>query len=239
MNTSLIFFQRVYSYSLALLFYKQRIAEFFDINPGEVDEIYKELDSSSFTKEISKRAGIRNNFLNLSMSSVLRAPAFYAICRILKPEIIVETGVADGFSSAYILFALQENAKGKLYSIDLPNQPGQVLSEGRSTGWLVDAGLRSRWNLIIGLSKEKLPPLLKDLKEIDIFYHDSDHSYENMMFEFTVSKKFISPSGIIISDDVTDNKSFYDFCRVNSYRTITLFKTGVARRSPDNIKENI
>jgi len=29
-----------------------------------------------------------------------------------------------------------------------------------------------------------LGPLLKELKVIDLFFHDSEHTYENMMFKF-------------------------------------------------------
>ncbi len=46
----------------------------------------------------------------------------YAIVRSLKPETVLETGVASGLASAYILLALRQNKKGKLYSIDLPSE---------------------------------------------------------------------------------------------------------------------
>lgn len=47
-------------------------------------------------------------------------PVLYLTVRLIKPETIVETGVSSGSSSAYILRALYDNQKGKLYSIDLP-----------------------------------------------------------------------------------------------------------------------
>ena len=40
----------------------------------------------------------------------------YVICRKLGPETVVETGVASGISSSYILCALEVNCIGKLYS---------------------------------------------------------------------------------------------------------------------------
>jgi len=46
----------------------------------------------------------------------------YNLIRDTRPSIVVETGVASGVSTAYILQALEDNRKGKLYSIDLPNQ---------------------------------------------------------------------------------------------------------------------
>lgn len=44
----------------------------------------------------------------------------YTIIRIRKPDIVVETGVAQGVSSTFILQALEDNGRGQLYSIDLP-----------------------------------------------------------------------------------------------------------------------
>ena len=42
----------------------------------------------------------------------------YILCKLAKPELIVETGVAYGLSSMYILQAFEENKKGSLHSID-------------------------------------------------------------------------------------------------------------------------
>src|SRR5436309_3017581 len=45
----------------------------------------------------------------------------YAVCRRLKPEIALETGVGCGYSTGYVLQALSDNGMGRLYSVDLPN----------------------------------------------------------------------------------------------------------------------
>jgi len=48
------------------------------------------------------------------------AGACYMLCRLLRPEIVMETGVAYGVTSSLILKALEVNGKGVLHSIDLP-----------------------------------------------------------------------------------------------------------------------
>ena len=49
------------------------------------------------------------------------AELLYGLVRALRPEVVVETGVATGVTSAYLLAALADNDAGELQSIDLPS----------------------------------------------------------------------------------------------------------------------
>src|SRR5260370_29875971 len=44
----------------------------------------------------------------------------YLICRLMKPSVVLETGVGYGVTSAFILKALELNRSGLLHSVDLP-----------------------------------------------------------------------------------------------------------------------
>jgi len=94
----------------------------------------------------------------------------------------------------------------------------------------VPEDLKERWQLILGSSREKLPLLLDTLNKIDIFYHDSDHSYENMSFEFNTVFPFMPENGIIVSDDITDNDAFSDFCLEKKCHYLKLFKFGLLKK---------
>ena len=53
-----------------------------------------------------------------------------------------------------------------------------------------------------------------------IFFHDSDHSYENMFFEFQWAWNNLQAE-VIISDDIDGNDAFFDFCEssgISGYR---------------------
>jgi hypothetical protein len=221
---------RLFVYCLAMLSYKKRISDLLGIDLAEVERFYREIDDSEFMKIIISSAGIKKGYFDFSMASILRAPTLYVLCRIMRPEIVVETGVANGFSSAFILYALEKNGKGKLYSIDLPNQQGQEIRGGRRPGWLVPEELIARWELILGDSKKELPVLCERLKNIDIFYHDSDHSYASMTFEFTNVFENVCSKGLIVSDDITDNRAFSDFCKKMACRNTELFKLGILQK---------
>ena len=139
---------------------------------------------------------------------VFEYSAIYALVRLLRPEKVVETGVADGATSAYILQALEDNGRGHLYSIDLPSAR---LPPGKMPGWIVDGALRRRWTLRIGASSALLQPLLNELGPIDVFLHDSLHTYDNMLFEYRTAWPFLRTGGLLLSHDVGRNSAFFDF----------------------------
>ena len=160
----------------------------------------------------------------------------YAALRKLRPRVAVETGVANGFSTAFSLLALQRNEEGQLHSIDLPREVGRDYEpgtfyegEGRAgippgsePGWLIPAGLRERWTLLLGRSQEELPPLLERLGTIDSFMHDSDHSFECMWFEFHAAWPALREGGQLISDDVNSTDAFPRFAREQSRKPVRL-----------------
>ena len=51
----------------------------------------------------------------------------YTLIKLLKPDIVVETGVGAGVSSLTILHAMEENGAGQLVSIDLPTPNTELL----------------------------------------------------------------------------------------------------------------
>ena len=57
----------------------------------------------------------------------------YGLVRALRPEFVVETGIATGVSTSFISAALIENGAGRLYSIDLPSEEAanRVYPDGR------------------------------------------------------------------------------------------------------------
>jgi predicted O-methyltransferase YrrM len=145
----------------------------------------------------------------------------YRLIRLYKPETVIETGVYRGISSSFILQALEDNGSGILYSIDLPmakyvdergNLDYSPLSQGEITGFCVPDKLKKRWSLILGDSKTELPILLENVKSVDMFYHDSEHTYNSMMREYETVFPYLNKNSILSSDDVSWNNAFKDFC---------------------------
>jgi hypothetical protein len=160
----------------------------------------------------------------------------YSVLRKLRPDLAVETGVANGFSTAFALLALKENGAGHLHSIDLPRELGRDYEpgtfyegEGRAgipagaePGWLIPPELKERWTLIFGRSQEELPPLLDRLGTIDSFMHDSEHSFDCMWFEFNAAWPHLRGGGVLLSDDVNSTDAFPRFSRQQGRRPVRL-----------------
>jgi hypothetical protein len=128
----------------------------------------------------------------------------YLICRLLRPTLVVETGVAQGVTSAFILQALDENGHGSLHSIDLPPlEPNFDHSVGR----LVPDRLRGRWQLHVGSSRRELPKVVAG-NLVDVFLHDSVHTSRTMNWEFATVWPQMRSGGVLLSDDVQNNKAF-------------------------------
>jgi len=188
---------------------EKNLQNFLELEKSEAKEYLSEADC--IARSMKKLTG---NVELGAMFSPLRGPIVYACIRAMKPTVMVETGVASGSSTCYILHAMELNRKGLLYSIDLPNaDKGAPIPKDKETGWLVPFKLRHKWKLILGQSQEKLPLLLKDFGSIDAFLHDSEHTYETMMFEYKTVWPFLREGGILLSDDVRWNRAFNDFVR--------------------------
>ncbi|MGI0018460.1 MAG: class I SAM-dependent methyltransferase [Nitrosotalea sp.] len=165
--------------------------------------------------------------IEYSFSEVIE---LYVLVRALKPRVIVETGVASGVSSAHILLALAANGAGALHSIDLPNtQQGSLLPPGRASGWAVPDDLRIRWKLYLGDARELLPAVLGALEHVDVFLHDSDHSYEHMSFEFEQALPKLAHGGLLLSDDTHLHAAWDDFCATHGLRPGRVGHLGVTR----------
>ena len=171
----------------------------------------------------------------------------YLLVRKLRPEIVVETGVARGFSSAYMLLAMHQNGRGHLYSIDLPAQQVAVeedparashrytLSDGQKhsqyeIGYIVPEYLKHRWTLLLEDARQALPELLNKLGTIDIFYHDSLHTYEHMNFEFDAAWPHLKEGGLLLSDDVLWNNAFHEICKAQGKKPMIYRSFGMLQK---------
>jgi len=136
--------------------------------------------------------------------------AIWLIMRRWKPTQVVETGVGHGFTSRFILEAMELNRRGQLSSIDRPPLDPQMRTR---VGIAVPHRLRHRWTMLTGSSRRRLPGLLSNLGTIDLFVHDSLHTERNVRFEMDRAWAVLRPGGFMIVDDVDSNAGLGSFSK--------------------------
>lgn len=169
-----------------------------------------------------------------------RGVVLYACVRFLRPEVVIETGVGPGVSTSFLLAGLIDNAKGRLYSIELPTATGAPptqLEDGasftwqdRGVGWAIPRIIRERsadcHSLMLQDVRDALPRLVAGLDHLDIFFHDDLHTPNHMRWEYELVWPHLRGGGLLISDDV--NWGWLAFCR-HKTKTRDLYLSNVQR----------
>jgi hypothetical protein len=200
-----------------------------------------ELEASGLRKHLLEKgrehaAAVGGSGHSLGAIGYAEGGYLYAIYRHLRPQAAVETGVANGFSTAFALLALEGNGAGHLHSVDLPREVGRDyeagtfyegegragIPSGSEPGWLIPAELKERWTLVLGRTQDELPRLLARLGTIDSFMHDSEHSFECMWFEFNEAWPHLREGGVLLSDDVNSTEAFRRFSGEQGGRPVRL-----------------
>lgn len=133
----------------------------------------------------------------------------YWLTRYRQPEVVVETGVAAGWSSRAFLTALQKNGHGRLYSSDLPYF--RLPNPERFVGVLVEKELRGDWVPELDGDQANLPRIVAKVDRIDIVHYDSDKRSSGRDFAIKLLKTKLAPDGLILMDDIFDDSWFRNY----------------------------
>ena len=127
-----------------------------------------------------------------------------------------------------------------LVSVDLPavdtihlstsGMRETVLPPGLSPGWVIPDSLRHRHRLELGDSRELLPEILQSLQSVDIFLHDSLHTFDHMSFEYSTAWPHLRDGGLLLSDDILWNSAFHGFCRPLDRKYVRIGGFGAVRK---------
>ena len=163
-------------------------------------------ESKNIHKEINDRANKILPVLNVKLGGGASDKLLYFLVRLKKPNTIIETGVAAGFSSLSILKAIEFNKKGKLYSSDFPYF--RLKEPEKYIGALVDRDIYKNWELEIEGDSVNIPRFLNSIEKIDLFHYDSDKSYGGKTKTFELVRPKLSINSVVIFDDIQDDNFF-------------------------------
>ena len=130
--------------------------------------------------------------------------ALFCIYQILShtnTRFVLETGVAAGKSTAFILHNLLnvevEGIASKLVSTDITVNCGELVPENLKRFWTFEK--------LSGNIKRQFIDVVKKHGEIELFIHDSNHTAKWEMFELLAVLKYCKNLRFIIVDDVQAN----------------------------------
>lgn len=168
-------------------------------------------ESLRCSAEIRTRAERIPNGIEFDLGGGGAYPLLYFLTRFHRPDMVVETGVAAGFSSSAILTALQANDCGVLHSSDFPYF--RIRDPKKYIGIVVDDSLKTRWELYTAGDDKNLPMITSRVKQIDLFHYDSDKSYQGRAKAMSSVSPKLAAKSVVLMDDIQDNSFFADYVR--------------------------
>lgn len=156
-------------------------------------EMLKHLSKSKllFTKTIEDQSRVTNSRWNAEQQLFT---LLYSLVISKNPNLVIETGVANGISTNAIMKALEKSKKsGALHSFDvLPETSKAYRGSGNWKFHLLNATK----------AHTQLRDELQRLAKPELWLHDSNHGYRWQKFEFLLAIKSLRRGGILISDDI-------------------------------------
>ncbi len=171
-----------------------------------------------------KQATTRVDNLSFKMGGAGGLNLLYNVIKNYRPNSVIETGIAYGWSSLAILGAIAENELGRLISVDMPYPK---MGNENFVGIAVPDRLRSNWTIIREPDRNGLKKALKMVnKTIDVCHYDSDKSYTGRKWAYPLLWSHLKYGGIFISDDIQDNSAFLEFSKEVDGKPLITFTGG-------------
>ncbi len=166
-----------------------------------VREVVRELlDDTALVRHVARASAASSRAFRADRDARFgRRAAWYALVRILRPELVVEAGTDQGLGALALGAALVRNGHGQLVTIDTNPASGGLL-----------AGFDAPIEHVIGSSIDVIPQLT-DLGNVDLFIHDSLHSQDYERRELSVLEGQLAPSAVVLSDNAHNTSALSDW----------------------------
>ena len=129
----------------------------------------------------------------------------YALCKVFLPENILETGTHTGCSTNYLLkYATEHSAT--VTTFDVESKAGKDIMQSLSANLVLHKPKKrilTRKVRPVDIANIRKLVLERATAGIDLFFHDSDHSYENAKWEYDNITPLMKKGSAVILHDVS------------------------------------
>jgi hypothetical protein len=178
---------------------------------GQVRVWMRELeDDSALTSHLTRRLSSNpRRRICATEPHWARRSGWYAIIRAAQPDHVVETGTHLGLGSCVIAAALLRNGHGRLTTIDIDSEAGYLIGEP--------------WASVIDRRAGNSIDVLGELTGVDLFLHDSLHTYDYETSELTAVEPNLNADAIVLSDNAHESSALSEWAE-RSGRHYLFFK---------------
>ena len=178
---------------------------------GHVRSVVAELETDTeFHTRLTKRLAMNpTRQVCATEPHLARRYGWYAIVRVLQPDNVVETGTHLGLGSCVIAAALLRNGHGRLTTIDIDADSGYLIHDA--------------WASVIDRRVGSSVDELAKLSDVDMFLHDSLHTYEYESRELAAVGPNLRSDAIVLSDNAHDSAALSEWSERNG-RQYLFFK---------------
>ncbi len=185
-----------------------RLARLADCEPDRLRRFRQEIQAAGIADRLLAR-GASLAFVR----ELPQGPLFYLLVRALRPARVVETGVRPGYSTTWMLAALEANDFGELTSLGPGTPAGRAEGvDNVRVGQFVPPSLRGRWTLVLGNTEERFRSILAGSSGIDLFFYDNGPDATRARFEIKNAWEALSERGVLLAHHVDANRAWHDFC---------------------------
>ncbi|MCW6168144.1 MAG: class I SAM-dependent methyltransferase [Thermoplasmatales archaeon] len=187
---------------------KEELLRFLKCSEDDISKLFRKAESiiSYVDSQIGGKDYWQVSYSELSW--------LYSLVCLMSAKKVAETGVGPGSTSFAILSVLKLD-NGKLYSFDKGERYGEA--EPKPVGFLVPEKLRKNWSLVLGDSKNTLKNVLEKNAPFDIFFHDSEHTYEHVTFELETALPYLNKRFAIVIDNYDWTEAPKDFSKKHNF----------------------
>lgn len=202
------------------------IEELFDSERHHVEQLLEELRTSPHYEHIQAcHKEVASQPFSLGGMN-LGGEISYLVVRLLEPDTILEIGVANGVSTAYVLGALDDNDhEADIRAIDRPRfvsdiqkqrgkrglqGVGGIIPNEKEAGWVAPREQRSEhgYQYYVGNFLEILPSVVDSMAPLDVAIYDASKDAEEMEMAYETLIQSLAPGGVLLSDDIGVNNMF-------------------------------
>jgi predicted O-methyltransferase YrrM len=133
-----------------------------------------------------------------------RRLGWYALVRALEPDNVVETGTHLGLGSCVLAAALLRNGHGRLTTVDIDADSGHLIAGPWAS--VIDRRIGSSLDVLAGMH------------EVDMFLHDSLHTYEYEASELAAVEPGLRADAVVLSDNAHDSSALSDWAERTGHR---------------------